>query len=358
MVVLSVFILRLTAALVVRGAICIHKACDVSLEEKDGLQLLQMKASFREQQAMDSEENSKLTFPNWPHIELGPCNGPHIGSCGGDGGPEPPHEEIDYHDGFNDGWHTGFHDGYHGVPYDDHHENDHNEAHYHDGYHAGYHEGFAHGTANVAAATATTTPGVATTTAAVGTTAVISAPATFTTTAPDPSVTTKASNAAADVAEWLNLINSKRAFHGACPMTWNSVLAADMLSYLKTLTSLHHDDVYHLTPPHGPCGENLAWASDGESPQTAVEGWYNEVHDCAHPISQDGCLEPTPGKMVGHFTALVWKGAREVGCAIYNTYAGCRFMEHDAIGLSGNTPNMHGEYVNNVGELHTTPTGC
>lgn len=162
----------------------------------------------------------------------------------------------------------------------------------------------------------------------------------------------------AEANEWLSKTNAKRAQHGACAVTWNTVLADDMLKYLKTLKSMKHDNVYKLKPPHGPCGENLAWASNGASLDMAINGWYDEVNDCANPITTDGCKRAKPGKMVGHFTSMVWKGAGEMGCAKYKTFAGCRYMETNATGLSSKTPNMGGHYVRNVGAKGTTATKC
>ena len=38
----------------------------------------------------------------------------------------------------------------------------------------------------------------------------------------------------------------------------------------------------------------------------AVDAWYSEVHAC---VKLPGCEEGKSGAQVGHFTALVWKGA-------------------------------------------------
>jgi len=172
-----------------------------------------------------------------------------------------------------------------------------------------------------------------------------------------------AGNKAPSNSDWLSALNAKRADHGACALSWNNVLADDILAYMKTLESLVHDQTYDLPPPHGPCGENLAWASDGATMEMAVDGWYSEVNNCAKSISEDGCEEgaenPDGSKqMTGHFTAMSWKGAREVGCAIFENFAGCRFMEKGATDKTGNTPNMGGFYVQNVGNKGESASGC
>lgn len=109
---------------------------------------------------------------------------------------------------------------------------------------------------------------------------------------------------------------------------------------------------YVENPPHGPCGENLAWqmpaAPAEETIPKSVEGWYSEVNNCAKSIAEDGCQAgngPT-----GHFTAMSWKGVSEVGCAVVGEYSGCRFVEANVQQLSCNTPNMGGCYTSMVGE--------
>jgi hypothetical protein len=86
-----------------------------------------------------------------------------------------------------------------------------------------------------------------------------------------------------------------------------------------------HSDCYSLAPPAGPAGENLAIFSSGYEVDVAgpVNNWYSEVEDCDWSV---GCQQPsTPNKMVGHFTALVWKSTLEIACA-HNTNADVEAM--------------------------------
>lgn len=155
---------------------------------------------------------------------------------------------------------------------------------------------------------------------------------------------------------WVDLTNAKRGLHGACPLTWSQDMADGMKDWVDGLTTgMVHSDSYHLPPPQGPAGENLAQSSGRITPETSVSMWYNEEHDCA---SLPGCQEGVNGAVVGHFTALVWKGAREMGCAISDNgnFAGCRYRAGDT--LSGDTPNMRGHYVENVGSLGETASAC
>jgi len=174
----------------------------------------------------------------------------------------------------------------------------------------------------------------------------------------EPAAPAAGGDSGADPDVWVNAVNAHRADHGACPLTWAAPLADGIKEWCDGLTSLHHADSYHIPPPGGPCGENLAWASNGITAEQAVQMWYDEVNDCASPLP--GCQEPKPGKATGHFTAMMWKGATTMGCAISadGNYAGCRWKAGDS--LSADTPNMAmpGLYEANVGALGEAPTGC
>ena len=69
-------------------------------------------------------------------------------------------------------------------------------------------------------------------------------------------------------------------------------------------------------------GENLYWASainwsDGRkelqkvTPKQVVDSWGNEKAD--YDYVSNRCK---PGKMCGHYTQVVWKDTRKVGCAV------------------------------------------
>merc|ERR1719399_450948 len=74
-----------------------------------------------------------------------------------------------------------------------------------------------------------------------------------------------------------------------------------------------HSDSYKLPSPAGPAGENIAIGQ--HSREAATKAWYSEVKDC---IKFPGCAgkngKGKNGKPVGHFTAMIWKGVKEIGC--------------------------------------------
>jgi pathogenesis-related protein 1 len=74
--------------------------------------------------------------------------------------------------------------------------------------------------------------------------------------------------------------------------------------------------------PEGKYGENLYWASalkwsDGRlemqkiTPRHVVDNWGSEKAD--YDYAKNSCK---PGKMCGHYTQVVWRDTRKVGCAV------------------------------------------
>ena len=116
--------------------------------------------------------------------------------------------------------------------------------------------------------------------------------------------------------------NRWRAAVGVPALVWSERLAAQAAAWAGTLR-----EQYACTPRHSPdnarerTGENLFWASpvlwsDGRrAPQTiapaaVVDDWGGESRD--YDPAGNSCA---PGKACGHYTQVVWRGTREVGCA-------------------------------------------
>merc|ERR1719401_299456 len=128
--------------------------------------------------------------------------------------------------------------------------------------------------------------------------------------------------------------------HGAPLVSWSEAAYQSAQTYVNGLTSLQHSSSYSEAPPAGPAGENLAMGYS--SLEAAVSAWYSEV-DCCSTLP--GCESGSCA--TGHFTAIVWKGVSEIGCAqnsrgIYI----CRYRSGDS--LSKNTANMRGHYTEMV----------
>lgn len=132
--------------------------------------------------------------------------------------------------------------------------------------------------------------------------------------------------------------NRMRAKHCAGPLTWSTKLAAYAQKWADTLKAkgcaFGHSG--------GQYGENLAAGTEGVlDPEATVAMWYDEIKLYKFP---DGGFSME----TGHFTQLVWRGTKQVGCG----HSQCKgndiwVCEYDPPG------NWDGEYRNNV-----LPKGC
>ena len=113
----------------------------------------------------------------------------------------------------------------------------------------------------------------------------------------------------------LAIHNRERAEVGVPPLVWDSRLAAEAASYVPELVDLgdleHSDEAMN-----GETGENLAMGTDGAySPEELAELWVEEremfVPGVFPNVSRTGDWSE-----VGHYTAMVWRDTRSVGCAI------------------------------------------
>jgi len=131
--------------------------------------------------------------------------------------------------------------------------------------------------------------------------------------------------------------NRLRARHCAPPLRWSGAVAALAQKWADTLRgscALRHSQ--------GAYGENLAAATIGMLDAAAVVGmWYDEVKRYSF---RSGSFS----MQTGHFTQLVWRATREVGCGRTQ----CNGLD---IWVCQYSPpgNVQGEFRENV-----LPTGC
>jgi pathogenesis-related protein 1 len=110
------------------------------------------------------------------------------------------------------------------------------------------------------------------------------------------------------VQQMVDAHNSWRKESGVTPLAWSPKLATFAQEWADKL--LATDEFKHRTDHD--YGENLA-AAQGQSmsPTTVVKYWGEEVQN--YDYNKNSCK---PGEMCGHYTQVVWKSTKEVGCAM------------------------------------------
>jgi hypothetical protein len=109
--------------------------------------------------------------------------------------------------------------------------------------------------------------------------------------------------------------NAERAAIGVPPLQWNPQLAADARVWADELAATGRFEHSPDEPSQEPQGENL-WAGTPRafSPEAMVHLWVSEKRDYRPGIfpniSRSGDIE-----QVGHYTQLIWRASRQVGCA-------------------------------------------
>jgi len=94
------------------------------------------------------------------------------------------------------------------------------------------------------------------------------------------------------------------------PLVWSPELAKDALAWAEHLADI--DKGQHDRSIVGKEGENLWWGTAGGFSYTDMVGvWGNEKEAFHYGVFPD-C-----GKgMIGHYTQIVWKNTKTVGCAL------------------------------------------
>ncbi|CAG7887655.1 unnamed protein product [Brassica rapa] len=99
--------------------------------------------------------------------------------------------------------------------------------------------------------------------------------------------------------------NSVRTSLGLSPLVWDGRIA----SYATWWANQRRYDC-SLTHSTGPYGENLFWGSGSDwTPTFAVESWTVEAKSYNHMTNS------CEGGMCGHYTQIVWRDTKRIGCA-------------------------------------------
>lgn len=112
----------------------------------------------------------------------------------------------------------------------------------------------------------------------------------------------------AGIQQMLSAHNSWRKRTGVPPLTWSPQLANYAQEWANKLA--RENKFEHRK--NSPYGENLAWAGGQQlSPERVVNMWGEEVKD--YNYNANSCK---PGKMCGHYTQIVWRNTKQVGCGM------------------------------------------
>jgi pathogenesis-related protein 1 len=143
-------------------------------------------------------------------------------------------------------------------------------------------------------------------------------PAATSPTSPPPRPRAAAAGEPAALAGITAAHNRVRARLGVPPLTWNPALADVAQRWASACVDRQPprgmiDHSSGESPVFaGPLGENLhATTGPAVDPTGAVEGWAAEAKD--YDYATDTCRG---GAMCGHYTQVVWRTTREVGCAV------------------------------------------
>lgn len=111
-----------------------------------------------------------------------------------------------------------------------------------------------------------------------------------------------------DAQALLNAHNAYRAKHCVPGLTWSSQLAAEAQQWADACPSNGFKHSPGAWQGENGYGENLSWGTN-QSAQGAVDNWYRE-------ISQYNFGAPAYSNAVGHFTQLIWRNSKQLGCGM------------------------------------------
>ncbi|CAL9171021.1 unnamed protein product [Musa hybrid cultivar] len=125
----------------------------------------------------------------------------------------------------------------------------------------------------------------------------------------------------AEAVQFLYAHNVVRATHWELPLAWDPTLE----SYARWWATQRKGDcrLQHSFPDGGfQLGENIFWGSgSGWGPLDAVRNWAGEERDYSY--AANACA---PGRICGHYTQMVWKDTRRLGCSRVVCEGGGVFM--------------------------------
>jgi len=164
--------------------------------------------------------------------------------------------------------------------------------------------------------------------------------------APGPSTGPALAGDTAFSQELVRAHNFYRCLHGVPPLQWNAQIAQYAQAWVEK-AGFKHSNSYET--PLGPMGENLYWSSGVPTGAEAVESWYGESTGYAYGGEDSGAS--------GHFTAMIWKDARYVGCGRAKGTLSCNYSA-GTTGSGCGIPNTGGCFAQQVRPPSRQESAC
>jgi len=139
----------------------------------------------------------------------------------------------------------------------------------------------------------------------------------------------------------LALHNKYRCMHGAEKVKWNKDVAAGTKNFIwNSCAAIQAEEL---------------------DPAKAVTAWYEECEGCKTgncATFTDGCQKGKRSQGTHNFTAIVWKGVQEIGCALNEkkTILCCRYWSGETI--NKNTVNMPSFFTEQVSKRVQSGEEC
>jgi hypothetical protein len=154
--------------------------------------------------------------------------------------------------------------------------------------------------------------------------------------------------------------NAYRAQHGTPALTWSKDLALGAQQWASACTSNGQGGFAHSPNAFKSYGENLRWGKGAgfTGPESAVASWYNEIknYNFSNPIPSYKAGDSDHNKEVRHFTQVIWRDTKQVGCAVAPCngyeYWVCRYSPPG--NWNGEKAGVLPEQVPPVGGIKTT----
>lgn len=116
--------------------------------------------------------------------------------------------------------------------------------------------------------------------------------------------------------DMLDAHNAARRQVGLAPMEWSAPLAAEARAYANQMSRSGHFAHSSQSPGARPQGENLWMGIRGAYSHAEMAGsWVDEQHLYDGGTVDQAISTGTFGD-IGHYTQIIWRGTRQVGCAI------------------------------------------